>query len=97
MVYLYSIISGFRAVLGSVAIQGAMGFSVLFFVKVPVQPYVTEPYEGANAELVANLTTLDTLMILSHFFCVSCILGSQLAKRLSFAMVNVLVVLAMVL
>lgn len=48
MVYLYSIISGFRAILGSIAIQFAMAVAVIFFVKAPANPYATEPFEGAN-------------------------------------------------
>jgi hypothetical protein len=51
MVFLYSIISGFRAILGSVATQFAMAACVVLFVKVPDQSYVTEPYDGANAEM----------------------------------------------
>jgi ABC-type branched-subunit amino acid transport system permease subunit len=53
MVYLYSIISGFRAILGSVGIQIAMAVAVAFFVKVPKTPYLVETEEYTNAELSA--------------------------------------------
>lgn len=50
MVYLYSIISGFRAILGSFEIQAAMAISLWFFVRVPTDAYLNaEPFEGANA------------------------------------------------
>lgn len=40
-------VNGFRGVLGSCAIQLSM-FMALFWVDAPKQPFVTEPWEGAN-------------------------------------------------
>ena len=48
MVYLYSIISGFRAILGSQGIQLAMGI-VLIFLQVPTDAYLDEPNNEHNA------------------------------------------------
>lgn len=53
MVYLYSIISGFRAILGSIGIQIAMAIAVIFFVKAPQYPYLEETDEYQNAALSA--------------------------------------------
>jgi hypothetical protein len=79
MVYLYSIISGFRAILGSVAIQFAMAACVVFFVSPPEIPFVEEPYDGANEDLAERLETLNFLMTMTHLFCVACIFSSQFA------------------
>ena len=42
MVYLYSIISGFRAILGSTAIQLSMAMAVLLLVRVPTDIYTDD-------------------------------------------------------
>jgi hypothetical protein len=69
MVYLYSIISGFRAILGSLAIQLAMAFVTIVIVKAPDNPYLVEPFEGANAELRAKLEYLLLMISVTHVIC----------------------------
>ena len=55
MIFTYSVIAGFRAILGSVWLQLVMGIIVLFWVKVPSTPYTTEPNPGDNAFLQEQL------------------------------------------
>jgi hypothetical protein len=55
-------------VLGSAAIQLAM-FLALFWVDAPKQPFVVEPYDGANAEVSKKLLELKDLIMGVHAFC----------------------------
>jgi hypothetical protein len=77
MVYLYSIVSGFRAILGSVALQFAMALCVLIFVQTPTEGYLEEPEPGDNAKLEENLDRVKVLMVFTHFFCAASIIASQ--------------------
>ena len=95
MVFLYSIISGFRAILGSVAIQFAMAACLLFFVKVPTRSYEVEPYDGADESLQSQLQTLYILMLATHLFCSLSICGSQFASDKQFIAVQVVMIFAM--
>jgi hypothetical protein len=56
MIFTFSVISGFRAMLGSIGVQLAMFVALVFYVNVPKQAYINEPYEGANADLLAQTT-----------------------------------------
>jgi uncharacterized membrane protein YjdF len=69
MIYTFSIISGFRAMLGSIGVQLAMFLALLFMVTVPQQTYINEPYEGANAEVQSELGTLRSYLLFNHLFC----------------------------
>jgi hypothetical protein len=95
MVYLYSIVSGFRAVLGSVAIQVAMAACLLLFVSAPETPFVNEPYPGANEELAERLETLNLMTTLTHLFCAACIAGSQFTPEKQFVTVQVIMIFSM--
>ena len=69
MIYTFSVISGFRAIIGSVSVQVAMAISMLFFVVVPSQSYVVEPYSGADSEMENKLSSLRNYTMINHFFC----------------------------
>jgi hypothetical protein len=69
MIYTFSVISGFRAIIGSVGVQVAMAIAMLFMVVVPTQSYVTEPYAGADSEMQNKLSSLKIYMMINHFFC----------------------------
>jgi hypothetical protein len=59
MVYLYSTISGFRTIFGSIAIQAAMVLCLFFFVQVPQDSYRgDQPYPGANEDMERKLRGL---------------------------------------
>lgn len=71
MVYLYSTISGFRTILGSVTIQAAMLIILLIFVEVPQQSYSTsDPYAGENEKMEHILKKLWGQMVLTHLVSV---------------------------
>lgn len=76
MVYLYSIVSGFRAILGSVALQFAMALCVLIFVQTPTEGFMEELEPGENAELQEKFHRFKIFMVFTHFFCAATILGS---------------------
>lgn len=42
MIFTYSIISGFRAILGSIGVHVAMFFAMILFVRTPLEPYVND-------------------------------------------------------
>ena len=84
MVYLYSTISGFKAVLGSVAIQAAMLLCLLLFVEVPQQSFQTPPNDSANSEMEHNLKSLWHQMVFTHFFAVLAIELVQFAPSVYF-------------
>jgi len=39
MIFTYSVIAGFRAILGSVGVQLAMALAIIIFLKAPDQPF----------------------------------------------------------
>ena len=52
MIFTYSVIAGFRAILGSVGVQLAMGLVIIVCLQAPIQPYgEIEPNPGDNAAL----------------------------------------------
>jgi len=76
MVYLYSVIAGFKAILGGVGIQAALFFSVLFYVRAPIQPY-TDPTDVANQVLYEKLWWEQLLMLFTHAICFIAIVWPQ--------------------
>jgi hypothetical protein len=44
-------------------------FLALFWVDAPKQPFVTEPWEGANQEIAKELMELRLTLMIAHFFC----------------------------
>jgi hypothetical protein len=48
MIFTYSVISGFRAILGSVGVQLAMALTIIVCLKAPDTSYITEPNPGDN-------------------------------------------------
>ena len=48
MIFTFSVISGFRAIIGTIGVQLAMAIAMIFAVKVPYTSYVTEPFTGAD-------------------------------------------------
>jgi hypothetical protein len=79
MVYLYSIISGFRAILGSTGIQLAMAMAVLLLVRVPKVAYTEDTNQPENEDLIAELSNLWWMMITVHLFCFTAMFLSQYA------------------
>jgi hypothetical protein len=77
MIFTFSIISGFRALLGSIGVQLAMFLALLFLMKVPQQTYINEPFEGANAEVAGELSLLRSYLLFNHFFCGAIIITGQ--------------------
>jgi len=51
MIYTQSLISGCRAVLSTFVVHIAMLLAILFFVRVPSEPFLTEVNIGDNANL----------------------------------------------
>lgn len=94
--YLYSIISGFRAILGSIAIQLAMGIVTIFIVNAPDTPYLVEPFEGANAELHAKLEYLLLMISVTHVICFAAQFTEQYINERWFELMQVGVCLSMV-
>ena len=76
MVYLYSVIAGFKAILGGVGIQIALFCSVVFFVRAPAQPYA-DPTNTDNAALYDKLWWVQKLMASTHFTCIGAIVIPQ--------------------
>ena len=76
MVYLYSVIAGFKAILGGVGIQLALFISVFFFVRAPNQPY-TDPTNIVNQALYEKLWWVKVLMLFTHATCVVAIVLPQ--------------------
>lgn len=90
MVYLYSVISGFRAILGFTVIQAAMALSLLFFVTVPTDAYLDqEPYAGANADVESALTYLWWQMLAAHILSVFVMVFSEFATPKTFNILSV--------
>jgi hypothetical protein len=78
MIYLYSIISGFRAILGSIGIQAAMALSLLFFVTIPTDAYLNaEPEPGDNAKIESTLRFLYWQMFAAHVASLLVMIFSQ--------------------
>jgi len=95
MVYLYSIISGFRAILGSTGIQMAMAMAVLLLVRVPKVAYRVGTNEAENEDLIAELSNLWWMMIAVHLFCFAAMLITQYTPERFFEEANFLSILAM--
>lgn len=95
MIFTFSIISGFRALLGSIGVQLAMFLALLFLVKVPQQTYINEPFEGANAEVAGELSLLRSYLLFNHFLCGAIIITGQRVLPGFFTMVQCLTILAM--
>lgn len=80
MVLLNSVISGFESILGSQAVHLAMTIIVIFFVRVPTQPF-KDPNDSYQETLTQELQGLKTLMIVNHVICsVSLLLHSEAPK-----------------
>ena len=84
MVYLYSIISGFRAILGSIGIQLAMAMAVLLLVRVPKVAYTEDTNQPENEYLIAELSILWWMMIAVHLFCFTAMILSQYTPESSY-------------
>jgi len=96
MVYLYSIISGFRAILGSTGIQMAMAMALLFFVRVPKVIYTDDTNQPENEEdLIAELSNLWWMMIAVHLLCFTAMILSQFTNERFFEEANLISILAM--
>lgn len=96
MVYLYSIISGFRAILGSVAIQLAMGVLVFVFVKSPENPYLPDTETTAAFDVKAELNMLEFTMTGTHMFCGFGIMISNYATESGIWLISLSLIFAMV-
>ncbi len=95
MVYLYSIISGFRAILGSTGIQMAMAMAVLLLVRVPKVVYHEDTNQAENEDLIAELSNLWWMMITVHLFCFAANFLSQYTPKSFFEESNFILILAM--
>ena len=88
MVYLYSIISGFRAILGSVGIQFAMSACVGLFVKYdfdPCQNQSGEPHDIEDCPIDKEMIfSLWLAMICTHAYCFFVIFGQQYSSDNNF-------------
>ena len=88
MVYLYSTISGFRTIFGSIVVQAAMVFCLFLFVQVPQDSYLgSQPYEGANEHMERTLRALSIQMTFSHIANISATVISQMAVDLKLTQV----------
>jgi hypothetical protein len=81
MIFTYSIISGFRAILGSIGIQSAMLFVTYFFVKPPTQPYTEEPSPGDNELLANKMNILWWYICGTHLYCTQALFATQFARE----------------
>ena len=69
MIFTYSLISGFRAILGSVGTQASMALIMYLYVQSPKAPYMTEPNPGENESYAAQLETLRQFVFWTHVYC----------------------------
>ena len=88
MVYLYSLISGFRAVLGSHGIQFSMALCVFFFVKYDFDPCESEKLDP-NVIVTCPIEQsaifrLWLAMICTHAYCFCVIFFQQYSSDYNF-------------
>ena len=109
MVYLYSIISGFRAVLGSPVIQMCMAISCMLYVSVPTSVFTQDYYDSVGAKNVTDLellqaqsdsivSQLDQLKFKitgTHLFCAIAIFIPQYFEKQYFHYACVIMICAM--
>lgn len=77
MIFTYSVIAGFRAILGSVGVQLAMALVIIFCLQAPSEPYgEIEPNPGDNAFLKDELENQKRYMLFTHLFAAASMFGS---------------------
>lgn len=81
MIFTYSIISGFRAVLGSIGIQLAMLVITVAFVRPPTHPYIEEPSPGDNEILASKMQMLWFYMGFNHLYSTQALYSTQFASE----------------
>ena len=95
MIFTYSVIAGFRAILGSVGVQLAMALAIIMFLEAPEQPYGA----GGNAEdneiLQDKLANQKLYMIITHLFAAASMFLSQFAPSTWLSAMSITTIVAM--
>ena len=95
MIFTYSVIAGFRAILGSVGVQLAMALTIIMFLPVPGQPYGNAGDEAANNLLQSQLSNQKLYMIITHLFAAASMFLSQFANKDWLSAMSITTIIAM--